>query len=125
MTTHRIDLSFTKPPLSMNDRMHWAAKAKITKTIRHEVATRARAANIGPQDHITVTLHYQPRDKRRRDRGNLLGTHKPCLDGLVDAGVVPDDDPTYVDERMPEIHPPVKGEPPHMWLTITTERNQP
>ena len=122
MPTHTLDLSFGTPPLNANQRLHWAQRAKLTKSIRHEAATRARAAHIGPKDHVTVTLHYQPRDKRRRDRGNLVPTHKALLDGLVDAGIVPDDNPTYVDERMPEIHPPVKGQPSKCWLTIETRR---
>lgn len=116
MTT--MPLSFGRPPLSMNQRLHWARKARITRELRHEAAVRARSMRLGPYRHITVTLHYQPRDNRRRDRGNLMPTHKALLDGLVDAGVVPDDNPTYVDEQMPQIHPPVKGQPARTWLTI-------
>lgn len=118
MTTWTLPLSYDKPPLTLNSRMHWAAKAKTVAAIRHESATRARSLGIGSQRYITVQLHYRPRDKRIRDRSNLLGTQKPLLDGLVDAGVVPDDDDRYVDEQMPKIHPP-SPEGPALWLTIT------
>ena len=61
---------------------------------------------------------YRPRDKRRRDPSNLIATQKPILDGLVDAGLVPDDTPEYVNELMPKIVPPVKGEPSKCWVEI-------
>ena len=53
---YTIPLTFTKPPLNMNQRMHWAQKAKITKAIRHEAMVRCRAARIRKANHITVQL---------------------------------------------------------------------
>lgn len=117
MTELTMPLSFTRPPLSMNQRMHWAQKAKLTKTIRHEAATRARAMRWGPYPHVTVTLHYRPRDKRRRDADNIVPVLKALCDGLVDAKVVTDDTPDLMTKTMPTIHP-AEG-PAAMWLTIT------
>ena len=117
MTELTMPLSFTRPPLSMNQRMHWAQKAKLTKAIRHEAATRARSMRWGPYPHVTVTLHYRPRDKRRRDADNIVPVLKALCDGLVDAKVVPDDTPDLMTKTMPTIHP-VDGKPA-MWLTIT------
>lgn len=113
-----MPLSFTRPPLSANDRTHWRPRARIIRQVRHEAATRARAMRWGPYKYIAVQFHYQQSVTRRQDRGNLMPTHKALLDGLVDAGVVPDDNPQYVDELMPQIHPPVKGQPARCWLTI-------
>ncbi len=118
---YTIPLTFTKPPLNMNQRMHWAQKAKITKAIRHEAMVRCRATRIRKANHITVQLHYQPRDNRRRDASNLMPTQKALVDGIVDAGIVPDDTPQYVTETIPLIVSPKKGEPARMWLTIATE----
>lgn len=121
--THILELSFDKPPLTLNFRGHWAEKARLTKQIRTEVHLRARAANL-PRglDHIIITLHYQPRDNRRRDPSNLMLTQKSCLDGLVDYGLVPDDNPTYVEEHMPKIHPVDKTpRRSRLWLEITVE----
>ena len=98
--------------------MHWAKKAKLTKEIRREVYIRAKAARLKPSSEITVGLVYRPSDKRRRDPSNLIATQKPILDGLVDAGLVPDDTPEYVNELMPKILPPVKGEPSKCWVEI-------
>lgn len=118
---YTIPLTFTKPPLNMNQRMHWAQKAKITKAIRHEAMVRCRAARIRKSKHITVQLHYQPRDNRRRDADNIAPTLKALCDGVVDAGVVPDDTPDYMTKIMPTIHPAIKGQDGKMWLEITTE----
>lgn len=50
-------------------------------------------------------MEYLPRDRRRRDPSNLMPTQKAVVDGLVDAGVVPDDCPPFVTEWMPTITP--------------------
>lgn len=114
----RLGLSFGSPPISANQRLHWAQKAKIVKQVRHESAMRARSAGWGPQQHITIHLTYQPRDNRRRDPSNLMPTQKALVDGLVDAGIVPDDTPEYVTETIPSILPAEKGAGGAMWLDI-------
>jgi len=43
-----------------------------------------------------ITVEYQPYDKRRRDPDNYAATGKPLIDGLVAAGVLPDDDGKHV-----------------------------
>lgn len=119
MTTYEMPLSFTRPPLNMNDRMHWAKKAKIVKSLRHEAFTRAKAMKLPTNcGHIEFQFHFMPRDNRRRDAGNLLPNHKALLDGIVDAWVVHDDNPDYVTELMPKIHPPERGQLAKCWLTI-------
>lgn len=116
--SQRISLPYTKPPLSLNDRLHWRTKARLTKTIRSVVEALARAARLKPvEGHATVTLHYQPRDNRRRDADNLYATVKPCLDGLRDAGVLRDDSADLVTPLV-HIHLAVKGEPARLWVTI-------
>lgn len=115
----RIDLSFTRPPLNLNQRMHWAQKAELTRDIRREVAVKARPLRDqfapGP---IIVALHWQPKDNRRRDSDNPVLSAKACFDGLVDAGLVADDTPDQMLKLMPIIHPAVKGEPASCWLEI-------
>ena len=110
-----VTLALSKPPLSLNDRMHWATKARIVKNVRKHAADMARG--LGPYAAATVTLHYQPRDRRKRDRDNLYASLKPCIDGLVDAGVIPGDHAELVEPRV-VIHEPTKGEPGRLWLTV-------
>lgn len=91
-----INLPWDKPPLTLNQRMHWAPKGRWTKTIRTTAWALARSAKIPPLERCSVTLIWYPPDRRRRDEDNLFGTLKPLADGLVDAGVVPDDTPRWM-----------------------------
>lgn len=111
-----ITLPITKP-LSLNDREHWAVKAQRTRKIREHVAATASVFGIPQLDHPRVVLHYQPRDKRRRDPLNLASTLKACEDGLVTAGVLVDDDGEHFTSTMPVIDQP-NGVEGRLWIVI-------
>lgn len=96
MTTYLVRLPWTTPPISLNDRGHWRTKAARVKYVRYQVAQLLTLHRMRPARRIHVTLHYVPRDRRRRDADNLVGTLKPCIDAMVDAGLVRDDSPEYV-----------------------------
>jgi crossover junction endodeoxyribonuclease RusA len=90
-------------PLSLNDRGHWAPRARRVAEVRSWASWAARAARIPPLTHATVGLVWYVPDRRRRDADNAAGTSKPAADGLVDAGVVPDDAPEYMTMLMPRV----------------------
>ncbi|WJJ10799.1 hypothetical protein P9990_19800 [Prescottella equi] len=124
MTTNTavLELPWTKPPLSMNDRMHWAQKAKLTKRIRSTARTLAAAKRLpAGLDHVSVALVYRPRDRRRRDTDNLMPVLKALCDGLVDHGLVTDDTPQWMTKHMPRLDEPQKGAGGAMWLELTWE----
>lgn len=104
--TWTFDLPMTKP-LSMNGRQHWRPKAREVSHVRRMTLLMAQQKRIPACTRIAVELHYAPRDARRRDPLNLVATLKPVEDGLVDAGVVPDDTEQYVEPTMPRIDPPL------------------
>lgn len=104
-------------PLTHNDRGHPVARSRLVKQIRRAVGWAAKVARIPAAEHITVQLHYAPGDRRSvTDAPNLTATSKPAIDGLVDAGVVPDDTDAHVTEHMPLIHPS-PGER-RLWLEV-------
>lgn len=108
-------------PLSLNDRMAWPVKARATREVRQAVAAHARALRVPRLEYVHVQLEYVPRDARRRDPDNLWATAKPAIDGLVDAGVVPDDTAVYVCRHEPVIEtkdPAVRGA--RLWLWAWT-----
>lgn len=109
-------------PWTANDRRHWRVKAEWTATIRRAVALRTRNLHLPPQEHVTVGLHYAPGDNRRRDAPNLTTSQKPAVDGLVDAGLVPDDTARWVTEVMPVLH--LGPQPRRLWLVITAAVDQ-
>lgn len=107
--TWEIALPWKKPPLTLNQRMHWAKKAQITKMLRDSARylARNRVPELGACD---VTLVWHPRDRRRRDADNPFPTLKALADGLVDAGVVADDTPDLMgkDVRIGPVERPAR-----------------
>lgn len=96
-------ISFQQPDkrLSLNDREHWAVKARKAKAWRscahlHAITTLGAplCARSRPRSFVEVT--FPVKQNRRRDPHNAIATVKPIIDGLVDAGVWPDDTDEYV-----------------------------
>ncbi|MGW2582973.1 hypothetical protein ACWCYZ_16830 [Streptomyces virginiae] len=121
MTRHfAIHLPAGLPLLNSNQRPHHAVKARMTAAIRaaameacsEDPTMRAAlvSAGTGPalqRAYILGVLH--PPSRRRADPANWYPSFKAAVDGLVDAGVLEDDDHTRVvgpDMRIGEV---VKG----------------
>ena len=90
--------------LSMNDRRHPLAHARMVKSLRQMGYWHARGANL--QDaHLgrtRVDVHItRPRRGGIKDPANAHATLKPLIDGMVDAGVWTDDDHTHVEGPFP------------------------
>lgn len=104
-------LTVTFPPpaklLSMNDRMNWRPKAKLTADwlgaakLAGQIARRKARWEPCP---VVVSVTLPVRDSRRRDPHNYFATVKPVVDGLVLAGIVPDDTPEWVTTIEPVLH---------------------
>ena len=91
-------ISFPAPAklINLNGREHWSVKARLTKAWRTAAYYEAVAAGVkrlGPSV-VTVTLPVQTAHKR--DPHNFVPTVKAIVDGLVDAGVWPDDNSDWV-----------------------------
>lgn len=122
--TWEIRLPWDRPPASANDRDHWRVKARKVAEVRlaaHGLVYLAigvhSPAPAPVLERIAVGLTYVPRDKRRRDPDNLVvPLFKALCDGIVDAGIVPDDTPAYMVRSMPVIAAP-DGDP-RLVLTI-------
>lgn len=119
----RMRLSIDSPPLRDNDRKHWAIKARETAKLRTLSWALAIDYRIPPLERARIVLHWQPATKRRRDQLSIAPTLKPLVDGLVDAGVLPDDDSEHA-ELSCCIEP--VGAHAAMWLVVTdlSERNE-
>lgn len=69
--------------------------AKLTKSWRQ--AAEAASKHIGPLNWpVQITAYIWKPRANRYDPGNIYPTAKACLDGLVDAGLLPDDDHKHV-----------------------------
>lgn len=74
---------------------HWVEQ-KRTKEWRTAFATLARMAGEEPFTRVTITVDHQTRTNRLPDTCSCVLAAKAGIDGLVDAGLLPDDSPQYV-----------------------------
>lgn len=100
------------PARTLNARGHWSARARHSKQVREAVAWLAKPAlarSASPETPVAITCTRWVGDNRARDPDNTAGAWKPCIDGLVDAGVLGGDSwPKYVDSVTYRIR---RGEP--------------
>ncbi|MEW2081060.1 hypothetical protein [Streptomyces sp. NPDC005283] len=80
--------------LNANQRPHHYQRAEITKVLRRAGWAASRRIPHLERAHIIGVLH--PNDRQRRDPANWYPSFKACIDGLVDQGVLDDDDHTRV-----------------------------
>ena len=83
-----IELPWPPHQLNPNKRLHWAVKRKFTKGYRAAcffAAVDAGAWNVETGERLPVKITFQPPDRRKRDRDNMIAAFKAGQDGLADA----------------------------------------
>lgn len=78
---------------------HWGQRHRVHAYWRELAAWRFREVWRGrpPLERVRVVVTFHFPDRRRRDPGNYYShVVKPIVDGMVDAGLVPDDSGEYV-----------------------------
>jgi Holliday junction resolvase RusA-like endonuclease len=109
--------------INANHRLHFHAKNQRTQAWRTaaKVAALAWASEKYERAHIQVAYRFPT--NHRREVANLQPTSKALVDGLVDAGLLPDDDDRHV------IGPDNRREwpngPERITITITPLEDQP
>lgn len=107
--------------LSLNDRGSWRVWATPIAAWRHHACELAKAANIPTLTRATITGHIYKNRAGRYDPHNLFATLKPIIDGIVDAGVLADDDHTHLTASLE--HGGIdRTQPPHIIITIREEK---
>lgn len=114
----RVELPIGLFLLNDNQRLHHRRKAEYIDLTRRASGFAARAAKLPTfqRIHVFYVIHPKP-GIRRRDPGNWSPTAKAAIDGLVDAGVVPDDNSDRVLGGDPRLGSPVKGSQFVLWIT--------
>ena len=103
--------------LSVNTRHHWSVNREVARTWRRLATTTACTQGIPAMRRARIVVTFHKATAARYDPGNLAPVSKAIVDGLVDAGVFPDDSHEYVvgpDHRAGE-----KTTIPHVVITIT------
>lgn len=97
--------------LTANDRdAHWGRRHRSTQDLRDAALLAARAARLPALERARIVAVIQPpNEPRRLDPANLYPTVKAYVDGLVQAGLLPDDNGWRLigpDMRLGDPHPP-------------------
>jgi len=79
--------------LNANVKLHWRRRGERAAWLR--AAARAHASQLRMRAPLEGKVRCEVLiawpDRRRRDVHNVMPTVKPCIDGIVDAGVLQDD----------------------------------
>ena len=92
--------------LNANQRMYWAAKARLTASLRARATIAWRQAGSPQMSRARCTLTVDYPNRRKREVDNLQPTWKALIDGMVNPGVrglLPDDSDDYL--RGPHAEP--------------------
>lgn len=80
---------------SANSRLHWAKRARKTAAVRALAQAAARGTDQFQRATLSVLVHYPT--NTRADPHNVASTViKAAIDGVVSAGVLPDDDDKHL-----------------------------
>jgi len=82
--------------ITSNQRLFWRVRSDRTKAWRSLACARAKEMGLPPMEQARIVAEFRFSDKRRRDPANWYPTVKACVDGLVDAGMFPDDNAHHV-----------------------------
>lgn len=100
-----VELRFPPPErawsLNTERRHHWSWRHRRAREWRDAAFWYARAHRLGPLGPAVVTVSLPVPDGRRRDPSNWMPAVKAIVDGLVAAGVWPDDTPDWVTTTEP------------------------
>lgn len=97
-----IELPAGMTLINANDRLHWAVKARLTKTIRDAAHIITRQAKVPRLEKARIEFFFHPGPRiRRRDAANWFPSAKAAVDGVVDAGVLADDSDEFLEGPIP------------------------
>lgn len=82
--------------ITLNQRSHWGAKSRLTKHYRQLGQVHALRMQLPRMQLAHVVCELRFCTDARRDPHNWTPTAKAVLDGMVDAGVFPDDDHKHI-----------------------------
>ena len=98
------------------------AKAAAVKRYRRiaKEAVDEECIETMPWQHVTVQAAFFHATNRRRDQDNAMGSLKSAYDGIVDSGLVQDDDYKHMERGVPTFD--IDARAPRVELTITRQK---
>jgi Holliday junction resolvase RusA-like endonuclease len=100
-----IELPLPAPELSPNARVFWAVRDAATRAAKDMViaAVREQIPCGEPWQRATLKFTFIKPRRGRRDKDNLIASAKAYQDGLVEAGLIVDDNADVLDTPQPDI----------------------
>lgn len=95
-STWEIELPAGLKLLSLNGREHYMVRNRTYQSLKKAAWAMTVNARVPRLERVEITAVYDPPDRRQRDPDNLAASLKPCVDALVAARVIPNDDSRYV-----------------------------
>lgn len=95
--TRRYVLTFVGHPLSQNDHVSLKARMRDTKRWREQAAISARAQGIPKLQRVRLSAVFYRSRIGLADEDNDRGRLKHVVDGLVRAGLLPNDTRAFVE----------------------------
>lgn len=91
-----IAAPFRDTLLNANQRRHWRHRQRVTKDWRDAAGWLAKAAGVPRLQRAHIVVEFSFGDQRRRDVANYQPTVKAIVDGLIDVGLLPDDNDRHL-----------------------------
>lgn len=104
-------------PASRGGAIGRAVAAKRYKSLAADAVNAQRLETI-PWPAASLTIAFYHPQKRRRDPDNALASLKAAIDGLVVAGLVPDDSAEYISIESVTFH---AGQPARVEIQATKQ----
>lgn len=103
MTPATFDVLLTQMPPGANARLHWRVRHHKTRAARYTSCLQAQDARRrmhhgqadGPR-RLDIEVIRGVGGGREQDLDNCIGSLKPVIDGVVDAGWLVDDKPAFL-----------------------------
>lgn len=92
----QIELPTGLTLMTSNERLHHLKRSDRTRALRNAARIATQVARVPSLERAHITCYLRAKDRRRRDPGNWYPSAKAVVDGIVDAGVLSDDDATRV-----------------------------
>ena len=85
MGSYVIRLPWPEPALWQNRKVHWAKRAKATKSARAEAWALTIEQKVPRIPGAILEFSFHPPSRAKRDIQNMPATQKAAIDGIADA----------------------------------------
>jgi crossover junction endodeoxyribonuclease RusA len=96
MKAHRISVKGKLLSTNAERKLHHMPRSEATKQWRSDAYFEAKAAHLPKLERVSIIVSPFQHRSVLQDAGNCAPVAKAVIDGLVDAGVLVDDDPEHV-----------------------------